>query len=166
MRIAAIDKNRAPRFVSAPILNARTQRNHYRYLAQATDPEFTDVLTYSLVDTKRMKHKPNNRACAVRPEANAIGMHAVVLQVQDRAGLSAEQRYSISVSANQAPLISSTPELSTLPFAHYRYQIVSTDPEAETLSYSLEQKPSGMKINARTGAITWIPDRLGPIACV
>jgi len=39
----------------------------------------------------------------------------------------------------------------------FNYPVKATDPDSDTLKYSLEQAPSGMTIDPKTGIITWIP---------
>ncbi|HEY2411363.1 MAG TPA: FG-GAP-like repeat-containing protein [Pirellulaceae bacterium] len=49
------------------------------------------------------------------------------------------------------------------PAAAYRYQVTASDPDGDTISYSLQSGPAGMNINAATGQITWsaTPDQIG-----
>jgi hypothetical protein len=38
---------------------------------------------------------------------------------------------------------------------HYQYQVNAVDPDRDLLTYSLDQAPTGMQIDASTGLITW-----------
>ena len=58
-------------------------------------------------------------------------------------------------TTNNAPTITTTPGVSTLPGAAYSYDVDATDPENDFLTYSLLTKPSGMTINSTSGLITW-----------
>jgi hypothetical protein len=56
---------------------------------------------------------------------------------------------------NAKPVIGSTPNLEILGGQTYSYDVDATDPDADTLSYSLVVAPAGMTINQQTGLITW-----------
>lgn len=67
------------------------------------------------------------------------------------------------VASNHAPVITSTPVTSaTVEQAYtdtqpYTYNVNATDPDGDTLTYSLTTKPTGMTINSTTGLINWTP---------
>jgi len=59
---------------------------------------------------------------------------------------------------NNKPIIGSTPETDAKVGMEYTYEIDATDPDVDdVLTYSLTEKPTGMTINATTGAISWTP---------
>ena len=62
------------------------------------------------------------------------------------------------VIEDQAPVITSVhiPTTATVGVA-YTYDVEATDPDGDTLTYSLDVKPSGMTIDSATGVIKWIP---------
>jgi hypothetical protein len=62
---------------------------------------------------------------------------------------------------NQSPTITSTPITTATVAAAYAYNVNATDPDGDTLTYSLTTKPSGMIINSSTGLITWTPTAIG-----
>ena len=77
-----------------------------------------------------------------------------------------EDSYSIKISVgdsivNQAPVIASTPVTSAIKGQLYSYDVNATDPDGDTLTYSLTTKPSGMTINSSTGLISWTPTSNG-----
>ncbi|NWF74169.1 MAG: putative Ig domain-containing protein [Nitrospirae bacterium] len=61
------------------------------------------------------------------------------------------------VTVSAAPVISSTPILAATVGAVYSYDVNATDANGDTLTYSLDNAPVGMDINAATGQITWTP---------
>lgn len=63
-----------------------------------------------------------------------------------------------SVSANNAPTITSTAITSAIEDELYEYDVDATDADGDTLTFSLTEKPSGMVIDDVTGEITWTPD--------
>ena len=58
---------------------------------------------------------------------------------------------------NNAPVIESDPTLTATEGALYTYVVEATDPEGDTLTYSLTTSPTGMTINSSTGVINWTP---------
>jgi|AntAceMinimDraft_16_1070373.scaffolds.fasta_scaffold45015_1 hypothetical protein len=63
---------------------------------------------------------------------------------------------------NNKPIIGSTPETTAKVDVEYTYTIIATDPDVDdVLTYSLTEKPTGMIINASTGAVSWTPTKDG-----
>ena len=62
---------------------------------------------------------------------------------------------------NSSPIIESTPATTTKEGAVYTYDVEATDPNGDTLTYSLTNSPTGMTINSTTGVITWTPAAAG-----
>ena len=60
---------------------------------------------------------------------------------------------------NSAPVIESTPVTTAKEGAAYTYDVEATDPNEDTLTYSLTISPTGMTINSTTGVITWTPTK-------
>jgi len=64
---------------------------------------------------------------------------------------------------NSSPIIESDPVTTAKEGAVYTYDVEATDPNEDTLTYSLTISPTGMTINSTTGVITWTPteDQVG-----
>ena len=58
---------------------------------------------------------------------------------------------------NSSPVIESDPLTTAKEGVAYTYDVDATDPNGDTLTYSLTVSPSGMTINSTTGVITWTP---------
>ena len=58
---------------------------------------------------------------------------------------------------NNKPIIGSTPDTTAKIEIEYTYEVVATDPDGDTLTYTLSVKPEGMTINEQTGAVSWTP---------
>ena len=58
---------------------------------------------------------------------------------------------------NIAPQITTSPEVYGATNVSYSYDVDASDPDADTLSYSLLTNPSGMTINSTNGQIFWTP---------
>jgi cytochrome c peroxidase len=64
--------------------------------------------------------------------------------------------------SNDPPSITSAAITSASMGQLYTYAVTATDPNLDTLTYSLVTAPTGMTIDAATGVINWIPGLLGP----
>ena len=58
---------------------------------------------------------------------------------------------------NSSPIIESDPVTTTKEGSIYTYDVKATDPNGDTLTYSLTTNPTGMTINSITGVISWTP---------
>ena len=58
---------------------------------------------------------------------------------------------------NSAPVIESDPITTAKEGVAYTYDVNATDPNGDTLTYSLTTSPTGMTINSATGVISWTP---------
>ena len=66
-----------------------------------------------------------------------------------------------TVPTNNAPIITSNPITNSLINLLYTYNVVATDTDGDTLTYSLTSSPSGMTIDSSTGVISWTPNAVG-----
>jgi cytochrome c peroxidase len=64
--------------------------------------------------------------------------------------------------ANNPPSITSAPITKANIGQLYTYAVIATDPNLDSLTYSLVTAPAGMTIGATTGVVNWIPGLLGP----
>jgi len=62
---------------------------------------------------------------------------------------------------NSSPIIESDPVTTAKEGAIYIYDVEATDPNEDTLTYSLTTSPTGMTINSNTGVISWTPATAG-----
>lgn len=95
--------------------------------------------------------------------ADVVGTYRASLVVNDGAVNSAPDTVDIVVSAtaDNAPVIVSSPVLSASANSGYVYDVEATDADAgDTLSYRLNTAPPGMAINNQ-GLITWLPASAG-----
>ena len=65
--------------------------------------------------------------------------------------------YSGTNTTNGASEITSTPKTNATAREAYSYEVDATDPDSDTLTYSLTSSPNGMSIISSTGAISWTP---------
>ncbi len=62
---------------------------------------------------------------------------------------------------NSSPVIESDPVTTAKEGAAYTYDVEATDPNGDTLTYSLTTSPTGMTINSINGVISWTPAAAG-----
>ena len=149
--------NRPPLFTSIPTVDARVN-TPYIYQASATDVD-NDALQFTLVSAPAgMQIEPTTGIIRWTPNGAQLGIQSVVLSVTDGKGGTAIQRFKIQTQievGNHAPLITSNPITIAHSSTEYTYSVRAVDPDEDTLVYSLLNSPTGMKINAQTGAISW-----------
>jgi len=150
------DNNQAPIFTSTPDTETYVS-DTYNYDADALDPN-TDPLTYSLLQAPTgMQISSTTGLITWTPTANDVGAHIVTVEVTD-GNYPVTQQYTLTVYHGQhTPLITSQPVTTATEGVLYTYDVEAIDPDADTLTYSLLQAPTGIQINQNTGVITWTP---------
>lgn len=150
--------NTAPVITSRPTSLA-TADVPFVYQVRAQDAE-NDVLNYSLRSAAAgMSIDPSTGLFTWTPTTQQIGPAVVTIVVTDPNGDETTQDVFITVdstSANQQPVISSSPRLRTGLQTLYLYQVQAADSNGDSLSYSLATAPQGMAINA-AGLVSWQP---------
>ncbi|MFB8798280.1 MAG: putative Ig domain-containing protein [Microcoleus sp.] len=149
--------NRPPSITSTPDTVTNLERV-YRYQLTGTDPE-GDYLLWSLDNApKGMVIDAKTGSLSWQPTPEQIGEQTIAVRVTDAKGSYVGQEFSLKVTGiNTPPAIVSVPVTVAGINQTYKYQVIGTDPENDALRYSLGTKPSGMKIDARTGLIEWTP---------
>jgi len=157
--------NHAPVIASTPITSA-TVNQVYTYNVIATDPD-GNTLIYSLT-VSHTGMTINSWTGAISWIPSSAGYYDVTVEVFDNGSpvKSATQSFTIHVSeeavpTNQPPTITSTPDTTATVNQTYAYNVNATDPDGDTLVYSLTTSPTGMTINSTTGLINWTPTSTG-----
>jgi RHS repeat-associated protein len=153
--------NQAPVFTSTAPTTAQIGEL-LTYQATATDAN-NDRLTYSLlVKPEGMAVDSQTGILIWQPKQSQIGNNRVVLRVSDSKGGITNQEFFIKTRGiNTPPQIISSPNTFALLNNSYTYEVRGTDPDNDTLTYSLINPPQGMTINANTGLIEYNPNQLG-----
>lgn len=130
----------------------------YQYQVVASDPN-SDRVTYRLTQfPEGMSIDEASGQIHWIPTLEQVGVHSVNVSVDDNRGGTNTQTWDVKVlTPNYPPKI-----LNTLPpYAAvgllYQYQVKVTDPDGNTLSYSLLTHPEGMSIDETSGVISWSP---------
>lgn len=104
----------------------------------------------------------NGRLVGTTPNLVANQLYSFTIRANDNAGSYDDQAFSFTLTAdNDAPTITSpaspTSAIEGTTYPTFR-DVNATDPEGQTLTYSLQQTPAaGMTIDSSSGVISWTP---------
>ena len=158
--------NRPPAFVTVPAVQAIVGQA-YLYDFLAVDPDENDV-NYTLISGPAgATFDSAAGTLSWTPQAGDEGNYQVRLQADDGRGGSTEQRYVLTVldpPPNRPPFFTSLPELAANVNVEYAYTPAATDPDGDTVSYSVISGPAGFQYDPPSGEFLWTPtaDDLGP----
>ena len=157
--ISVVPLNRPPVITStAPEIGKEEELYHYQVIVE--DPDVDDIHTYTL-EAKPEGMQIDAAAGLIQwtPAVGQAGTHTVNVIVTDLRGLTDAQEFEIAVAEkNYAPSITSSPITTGREEQQYTYSVQAQDQNAdEVLTYSLDEAPTGMTIDATTGLISWIP---------
>jgi RHS repeat-associated protein len=131
----------------------------YAYAVRATDPD-GDPLTFSLTaGPAGMTIDTATGLILWTPSSGQLGSQDVALSVEDPFGGFATQSFTVVVSttANQPPVITSTPPFVATAEQHYQYTVTAVDPDGQSVLFSLLDAPAGMTIDPVSGVVQWVP---------
>ncbi len=134
----------------------------YSYQVQAADPEGS-ALTYQLVGAPASATIDAGGLLSWSTTGGDIGSHSIVIEVADAEGAAAQQQFTVSIlgsGGNRLPQIGNTPPASAKVGLEYHFQLQASDPDGDTLSFSLPQAGPGASISP-TGLLTWTPAAAG-----
>lgn len=149
--------NDAPEITSQAIELAE-QTQEYQYTLSATDID-GDVLSFELITGPvGMTVDAASDKLLWTPGDSQSGDFPVTVRVKDPQGLYDEQIFGILVEQkNRAPVITSQPVTTGDTASPYQYAFSATDPDGDTLTYSLASGPASMTIDPGTGLVEWQP---------
>jgi len=155
--------NRPPRITSTPPLNASTG-DRYVYEVAAADDNL-DPLSYNIsaggdgisVDTT---------GSVLDFTPTRTGNVSVTVRVSDGT-FRTYQNFTIRVlQGNRPPGFRSAPVTTAYVKWLYVYNASASDPESDQITYSIENGPPGMTVDASSGKVTWTPESTGNFSCV
>ncbi|MCX4026081.1 tandem-95 repeat protein [Endozoicomonas sp. SM1973] len=154
------NSNQPPQIVSEAITTVKA-KSEYKYKVQAVDPDQGDKLTFSLITAPQGMHIDSGTGdISWIPLNTQVGEHEIHIKVADAAGLEDNQQFKLVVKElNLPPKFTSVPLTTVVEETNYQYQVKATDPNVnDTIIYSLDTFPAGMKINPNTGVVNWLPN--------
>lgn len=155
LEVVPASGNQPPVISSSPRVTAAASAS-YEYQLLASDRD-GDALSYTLVVAPATMTISAAGKVEWSVPAGLAGSEPVEIKVSDGKGGEVTQSYSIGVgiTANRPPLINSTPIVTATAGSTYRYQISASDPDSDTLSYSVSTNEPGVSIDASTGLVSW-----------
>lgn len=181
-QITVTGTNHRPTITSVPVTDV-TEFQPYEYAVNAADPDFGDILTYSLEGEfpGGMTINPANGLIRWRPVSwdsggiSVIGAHDVTVRVQDAGGLFDIQDFTIDVTGAQAGLrIEASPETLSLPLGtnggiSYTVALETSFSDIYTVQYvhSIEPDTGGISLRldppsgwTATGSAVWLASQV------
>ncbi len=157
--ISVATGNRAPVISGTPPISV-TAGQPYAFQPSASDPD-GNTLTFSVANkpawatfsatTGRLSGTPSSSFAG-------ITFSGVTISVSDGTASASLAPFSISVATgNRAPVISGTPPTSVMVGQPYAFQPSATDPDGNTLTFSIANKPVWATFSATTGRVSGTP---------
>lgn len=151
--------NQPPEIVSNSVAEG-VELQTYEYQVEALDPDKGDSLTYALnAAPDNMVIDGATGKISWTPQEGQAGQRSVTVTVTDEAGEIDQQSFNVDVQErNYLPEIVSDPPTSGTVGKGYNYLAMATDDNANaTITFALDQAPSGMTIDPASGLIDWTP---------
>jgi hypothetical protein len=156
--ITVSDSNRAPSISGSPNTSV-AEGQAYRFVPSASDAD-GDSLTFSI--NKRpswASFNPSTGALSGTPDYSSAGTTSDIrISVSDGNATASLSAFSITVSnSNRAPSISGSPVTSIDEGNSYSFTPTSSDPDGDSLTFSITGRPQWATFNNNTGSLTGTP---------
>ena len=151
--------NRPPTISGTPGTTV-TQGSAYAFTPTASDPD-GNTLTFSVANKPAWAtFSTSTGALSGTPGAGNIGATTgIVISVSDGTVSASLPAFTLTVSAqqNRAPTISGTPGTAVMQGSAYAFTPTASDPDGNTLTFSITNKPGWAAFNTSTGALSGTP---------
>jgi hypothetical protein len=151
--------NRAPTISGAPLTSIAVG-SLYSFTPQASDPD-GDTLTFGI-----NANKPSWATFTAAtgklegtPPLGALGANGIVISVSDgKGGTASLAAFAITVvGLNGPPTISGTPPTSATVGSAYSFTPTASDPDRDTLTFAIVNKPAWAAFSASSGTLSGTP---------
>jgi len=151
--------NRAPTITGTPAASV-TVGSNYVFNAVGSDAD-GNTLTYSIQNLPTWAtFSVTTGRLSGRPAAAHVGTSArITITVTDGTASASLPSFTIQVNAatNRAPTISGTPLLSLNVLSPYSFQPSASDPDGNTLTFSIQNRPAWASFSTSTGLLSGTP---------
>lgn len=153
--------NRAPTISGSPATSVQ-QGTAYDFRPSASDPD-GDRLTFSIVNKPAWAtFDASTGRLQGTPGAGHVGTHSNIrISVSDGNASASLPPFSITVTAappaNRAPTITGTPPTSATVGSAYAFTPSANDPDGDTLTFSITNKPGWASFSTSTGRLEGTP---------
>lgn len=162
--------NRAPTISGTPQTTV-VAGNAYSFRPSASDPD-GDRLTYSIEGLPAWAtFNTSTGQLSGTPAMGNVGTYeGIVIRVSDGSLSAALPSFSLQVAAapvsNRPPVISGTPPASVAAGSTYSFAPTASDPDGNTLTFSIQNRPSWASFDPATGRLSGTPSdaQLGTFA--
>jgi gliding motility-associated-like protein len=152
--------NDAPLFTSQPVITTY-EDEEYTYVLTALDVDKDPFLGYVVLEKpKWLSFDINQHLLHGTPMNNDVGSHVIRLQVTDGI-VDINQSFTLAViNVNDAPIITSSAEISIEEGANYNYVLTAIDADSEdVLRYAAVTKPRWLTFNTNNGILNGTPQK-------
>jgi hypothetical protein len=154
------DFNDVPVITGSPATSV-DEDSGYSFTPAASDDDSTDTLSFSIINKPTWAtFNPANGALTGTPTNGDVGTTAgIVIGVSDGTVTTNLATFSITVvNTNDAPVIGGAPATSVDEDSAYSFMPTANDDDsADTLSFSISNKPTWATFNPANGALTGTP---------
>jgi hypothetical protein len=151
--------NRTPTITGSPTTSV-TSGQAYDFKPSASDPD-NNALGFSIQNRPSWAaFSTSSGQLSGTPTTTNVGTFAnIIISVSDGKATAALPAFSISVNgpANSAPVISGTPLAAVNAGSVYSFRPAASDPNGDTLSFSVANLPSWASFSAATGQLSGTP---------
>jgi hypothetical protein len=150
--------NSAPSISGSPATSVN-ESAAYSFVPTASDPD-GDPLTFSIVSKPGWaSFNTSTGRLSGTPSSGNVGTYAnIVIRVSDGTVTASLPGFAIAVLAvNSAPVISGTPSTSVMQGNAYAFTPTTSDPNGDSLTFSIANKPAWASFNTSTGALQGTP---------
>jgi nitrite reductase/ring-hydroxylating ferredoxin subunit len=150
---------------SAPVISGTPPtslpvKTTYDFMPAASDPD-GDLVTFGISNRPAWANfnLVTGELTGTPGEADAGVYSNIVIQATDGTYVSALPAFSITVEPppNQPPAIGGTPSTTVTAGQAYAFQPTASDPEGQTLTFSVASKPSWASFSSTTGQLAGTP---------
>jgi hypothetical protein len=157
----AVASSNTPPVISGTPPTTATVGTLYTFTPTATDANAGTTLTFSVTNKPGWAtfSTANGRLQGTPTSANIGTFANVTISVSDGQDSAQLPAFTITVSAapNRSPTISGTPSTAVMQGSPYAFTPTASDPDGNTLSFSIANKPAWATFNTSTGALTGTP---------
>lgn len=152
-----VSSNGAPTISGSPAAQV-TVGSNYTFTPTAVDPD-GDALVFSIRNRPSWANfNPATGTVSGGPQVGDEGIYSgIVIEVSDGVTTTPMAPFGIAVDANGSPVISGTPATQVMVGDNYQFIPVASDPEGDTLTFSMLGLPDWLSLDAATGALTGTP---------
>lgn len=150
--------NRAPQLLTIGNKNV-DEGKVLQFSVDAYDPDTSDNLTYTVLNLPSgASFDSVNKIFSWIPDYNQANNYEVTFGVEDNGGLKAQEIVVITVNnVNRVPVIDPISDKTVEVGRSLQFVVTASDPDGDSLNYSIADLPAGAIFNTQTRTFIWSP---------